>query len=73
MLMKSADGNNGNCCNTDEDRETARDISDIKCRSKRKKTLCVQRRSQLHCNSLRAENKLEHRMSVRHTETGQEF
>lgn len=44
----------------------------LKCKSKRRKTLCAQSRNQLHCNSLGAEKKLEIRMSVRHIETGQE-
>lgn len=72
MLMKSADGNSGNCCNTNEDRETARGMSDIKMQVKNKKILCAQSSNQLHCNSLGAEKKLESKMSVRHAETGWE-
>jgi len=46
MLMKSADGNNGNCCNTSEDREKARGISDIKMQvKKRKDPSCTEQKS----------------------------
>lgn len=44
----------------------------LKCRSKRKKTLCAQSRNQLYGNSLGAEKKLDSKMSVRHAEMGQD-
>lgn len=46
MLMKSADGNNGNCCNTNEDKETTQGITDVKMQVKKKKDpLCTEQKS----------------------------
>lgn len=49
MLMKSAAGNNGNRCSTNEDREIAEVSQALKCTSKRKKSLYAQSRNELHC------------------------
>ena len=46
MLMKSADGNNGNCCNTNEDIDTASDSSDIKMQGKKKDPM---HRAKMNC------------------------